>query len=330
MRRRDFIKAIASSTAAWPFAARAQQSIRRIGVIMALAANDQAGQQEADALRQGLQELGWIDGASIQMDYRWNAGEPARARVAAQQILATQPDLIVSHAPTATNAVFQLTKSIPIVFVSVPDPAAAFGLISDYAHPGSNMTGFSNYEQSMAGKWVEILKDLDPRIRRVAIIFNPETAPGGGEFFLPSYRAASAALGVEAIEASVHDDAGIEDAISALAREHGAALISMADIFTSLHRKLIIQLALNYRLPLIGAFRNFTDQGALVFYGSNTADLFRRAASYVDRILRGEKPGDLPIQTPTKFEMVINLKTAKLIGLSVSHDFLLRADDIVE
>jgi putative ABC transport system substrate-binding protein len=331
MKRREFITLIGGVAAAWPLAAHAQQPerMRRIGVMMGLREDDRQGRQQAQALREGLEELGWADGRNIRIDFHWGIGEPGRAQLVAKELVRLQPDLIVSHTVSASTAVFQITRTIPIVFVNVADPVGA-GLVSGYARPGGNVTGFTNFEPSMGGKWVEVLKDLDPRIRRVLILFNPETASEGGEYYLPSFRAAGTALGVELIEAPVHDAVEIERAIDALAREPNGGLIAMADIFTALNSELIIRSAVNYRLPLIGAFRAFPDEGGLISYGTSSIDIFYRAASYVDRILKGAKPADLPVQAPTKFELVINLKTARALGLTVSHDFLLRADDIIE
>jgi putative ABC transport system substrate-binding protein len=331
MRRREVIALVGGAAVAWPLTARAQQGQRmpHIGVMMALPEDNREGRQQADALREGLQDLGWSDGRNIRIDFHWDVGEPGRAQVIAKDILAALPDLIVSHAVLPTTAVSQLTKSMPIVFVSVPDPVA-LGLVSSLARPGGNVTGFTNFEPSISGKWVEILKDLDPLIRRVAILFNPETAAASGKYYLPSFKSAGDALGIEAIEAPVHNAAEIEQAIDALAREPNSALVAMADIFTTLNKALIIRLAANDRLPLMCPFRFFTEEGGLVSYGISLTDLFHRAATYIDRILKGAKPADLPVQAPTKFEMVINLKTAKALGLTVSHDFLLRADEVIE
>jgi putative ABC transport system substrate-binding protein len=331
MRRRDFIKGIAGSAAAWPFAVRAQQGerMRRIAAMMGFPEYNRQGRQEGDALRLGLQELGWTDGHNIRIDFHWDVGELGRAQIVGKEIVSTQPDLIVAHTTPTIMAISQLTKTIPVVFVSIPDPVI-LGLVGNYSQPGGNVTGFTNFEPSMGGKWVELLKDLDPRIRRVALLFNPDSAPAGGKVYLPSMKASSAALGIEAIEAAVRNGTEIERAIDALAREPNGGLILMPDIFINARGELIARLAIDHRLPLIGAFRSVTEDGGLISYGSDTVDLFHRAASYVDRILQGEKPAGLPIQTPTKFEIVINLKTAKALELNISHDFLLRANDVVE
>jgi putative tryptophan/tyrosine transport system substrate-binding protein len=333
MRRREFI-ALGSAAAAaliWPRAACAQEPerMRSIGVMMSEAEDDPVGRRRVDALRQGLQELGWTDGRNIRIDLHWDAVAPPGVQMIAGDIVALRPDLIVTQGSPPTAALSQLTKTIPIVFVNVTAPDAQ-GFVASYARPGGNVTGFSNFEPSMGGKLVEVLKDLDPRIRRVAMVFNPETAPGGGKFLLPSFHAAGAALGVEPIEAPLHSAAEIDHAIDALAREPDGGLVIMPDNFTAANVDLISRSALDHRLPLISAYRYYTDAGGLVSYGIDNFDPFHRAASYVDRILKGEKPADLPVQAPTKYELVVNLKTAKALGLTVSHEFLLRADDTVE
>jgi putative tryptophan/tyrosine transport system substrate-binding protein len=218
---------------------------------------------------------------------------------------------------------------LPIVFANVADPVAA-GLVASYARPGGNLTGFSNFEPTIGGKWVETLKDLDAGIRRVLILFNPDTAPAGGKLFLSSFHAAGAALQIETKEAAVHDAAGIKQAIDTLAREPNGALVAMPDAFTGANRDLIIRTAENHRLPFIAAYRTFPDAGGLASYGPDPTDAARQAVSYVDRILKGERPADLPVQAPNKYELVINLKAAKALGLSISHDFLLRADEVIE
>jgi putative ABC transport system substrate-binding protein len=330
LKRRQFIATLGGA-AAWPLAARAQQaeSTRRVGVMLAFPEDDRLGRQQADALRQGLKELGWTDGSNIRIDFHWDVGERGRARVIAKDIVAVQPDLIVSHAITATSAVSQLTKTIPIVFVNVVDPVA-LGLVPSFARPGGNITGFTNFEPSMGGKWLEILKDLDFRIRRVAILFNPTTAAAGGKPYLIPLKAAGPALGIETIEAPVHDSAGIKQAIDTMARQPNGGLVAMADVFTFSNREMIIRLAAQNHLPFMAAFRTFTDEGGLISYGIDGVDIFYRAASYVDRILKGAKPADLPVQAPTKFEMVINLKTAKTLGLTVPPTLIARADEIIE
>jgi putative ABC transport system substrate-binding protein len=331
MKRRQFITLIGGAAVAWPLALRAQQpnGMRRVGVIMNLPEADRSGRAQVDALRDGLRDLGWTEGRNIHINFHWDAAEPGRALEVARDIVATRPDLIFSNTTPATAAVVQLTKTIPIVFANVADPVA-LGFVASYTRPGGNVTGFSAFEPSMGGKWVQILHDIDPRIRRIAILFNPETAPAGGKFFLPAFKAAGTALEVETIEAKVHNASGIEQAIETLSGETGGGLAAMPDTFTGSNRDFITRLALKHRLPLIAAYRVFSDVGGLVSYGPSTTDLARRAASYVDRILKGEKAAELPIQAPTKFELVINLGTAKALGLTMPPTLLAQADEIIE
>jgi putative tryptophan/tyrosine transport system substrate-binding protein len=330
MRRREFLGLVGGAAAARPFAARAQQpdGMRHISVMMSLP-DERSSRAQADALLQGLQQLGWTDGRNISVDLHWDLAEPGRALAAARDIIAKRPDLICSLASPATVAVVQLTKTIPIVFGMVADPVS-LGLVESFTRPGGNVTGFSNFDPSIGGKWVEVLKDLNAHIRRIAILFNPDTAPAKGNFFLPSFNAAGTAFGVKTIEAPVHDSAGIKQAIDALASEPDGGLVAMADAFNTANRGLIIQLAQDHRLPLIAAYRTFPDAGGLLSYGPNPGDVTHRMASYVDRILKGEKPADLPIQAPTKFEMVINLRTAEALGLAIPLAVLARADEVIE
>jgi putative tryptophan/tyrosine transport system substrate-binding protein len=329
MRRREFITLLGGA-ASLPVVALAQQpdEMRRIGLMISVPEDDHSGRAQADALREGLRKLGWAEGRNIRIDL-YGIAEPGRALAVAKDVVAKRPELICSIATPATAAVVQVTKTIPIVFGNVADPVS-LGFVASYARPGGNVTGFSAFEPLMGGKWVEILHDLDPHIRRITMLFNPNTAPAGGEFFLPSFKAAGTALGVETIEARVDDAAGIEQAIDALSGKMGGGLVAMPDAFTGSNRNLIIRSALNHRLPLVAGYRTFSDFGGLVSYGSNANDLAHHAASYVDRILKGEKPADLPIQAPTKFEMVINLKTAKALGLTVPPALLARADEVIE
>ena len=331
MQRREFITILGGAAATWPLAAGAQQpdAMRRIGVMMNLPEADRSGRAQANALRDGLRDLGWIEGRNIRIDFHWDAAEPARALEVARDIVAARPDLICSIATPATAAVVQLTKTIPIVFANVADPVA-LGFVASYTRPGGNVTGFNSFEPSMGGKWVEILHDLDPRIRRIKILFNPDTAPAGGKFFLPPFKAAGTALGIETIAAQVRNTPEVEQAIEALAGEVGGGLAAMPDTFTGSNRDFIVRLALKHRLPLVAAYRVFSDVGGLVSYGPNTADLARRAASYVDRILKGEKAAELPIQAPTKLDLVINLGTAKALGLTVPSTLMVQADDVIE
>ena len=330
MRRREFITGLGTA-AAWPIVARAQRrpdELRHIAIMISVPEENRSGRAQADALREGLRELGWTQGRNIRIDL-YGIEEPGRALEVAKDVVAKQPELICTIAAPATAAVAQVTKTIPIVFGNVADPVS-LGFVTSYARPSGNVTGFSAFEPLIGGKWVEILHDLDPRIRRLAIMFNPDTAPAGGKFFLPSIKAAGMTIGVETIEARVNDPGGLESAIETLSGDMGGGLVAMPDAFTVSNSNLIIRSALDHRLPLIAGYRSFSDAGGLVSYGPNTGDLAHRAASYVDRILRGEKPANLPIQAPTKFEMVINLKTAKALGVTVSPALLARADEVIE
>lgn len=330
MRRREFIAGLGGA-AVWSFAAQAQQPIvlRRIAVMVSAPEADPVGRGYANALREGLRERGWIDGSNIRIDWYWDVAEAGRALTVAGVVVATQPDLIFSIATPATSAVVQATKTIPIVFANIADPVAQ-GFVASYTRPGGNVTGFNSFEPSMASKWVEIFHDINPRIRRIKILFNPDTAPAGGKFFLPSFKAAGMALGIETIEAQVHNALEVEQAIEASAGATDGGLAAMPDTFTASNRVIIIRLALKHRLPLVAAYRIFSDIGGLASYGPNASDLARRAASYVDRILKGEKPAELPIQSPMKFEMVINLGTAKVLGLTVPPTLLAQADDVID
>lgn len=329
MRRREVVTLIGAATA-WPLVARAQQpdAMRRVAVLLSVPEDDGSGRIQTDALRRGLRELGWTEGGNLGVDL-YGVPEPVRALAVANELVAKRPDLICSIATPATAAIVQATKTIPIVFANVADPVS-LGFVASYAHPGGNVTGFSAFEPLMGGKWVEILHDLDPRIRRITILFNPDTAPARGNFFLPSFKAAATSLGIETVEARVDNVTGLEKAIGGLTGGESDGLVAMPDAFTGTNRDLIIGLALKQRVPLVAGYRTFSEVGALVSYGSNSSDLAHHAASYVDRILKGEKPADLPIQAPTKFDMVINLKTAKALGLTVPPALSARADVVIE
>jgi putative ABC transport system substrate-binding protein len=328
MRRRDFITLIGSA-AAWPIAARTQEP-KRIPLIGVLSngAPDTPQSPNAVALGKGLQELGWTDGRNIRIETHSLNGEKGPEQTA-KDLVSARPDVIVCSTSPATAAVLKVTRSIPIVFVNVTEPAAQ-GFVASDARPGGNVTGFTNFEPSMGGKWLEIIKDIDPRIQRVAILFNPETAPGHGNFFRPSFQAASTALGIQPIEASLHDPAEIEPAMNALVGEVHAGLIMMPDAFTGRYRDQIVGSAIAHRIPVISAYRAYTEAGGLVSYGISVSDLFYRAASYVNRVLRGEKPAELPVQAPTNFELVINLKTAKLLLLTVPASLQQLTDAVIE
>jgi putative ABC transport system substrate-binding protein len=330
-RRREFITLLGGAAAAWPFGAWAQQPgrMRRIGVFVNLVEGDREGKRSVEAFQHDLRKLGWIEGRNIDVDYRWSPGaDTRRIRATAADLVASSPDLILASATEGLAAFGDATSSIPIVFVSVSDPVGQ-GFVSNLARPGGNITGFTAFEFSMGGKWIGILKEIAPDLAHVAVIFNPKTAPYFA-LFLRSIETAALSVGVRWVAAPVNDAADIEQAIAALAREPNGGLICPSDSFTSVHRNTIIPLAARHRLPAIYAWREFAPDGGLVTYGIDRVDLYRRAASYVDRILKGTKPGDLPVQEPTKFELVINLRTARALGLTVPDKLLVAADEIIE
>jgi len=330
MRRREFIAGL-GSTAAWPVVARAQQPqrVRRIGVLSPYDENDPGAKAEVSAFTQGLAGLGWTDGHNLRIDIRWPAGNVDRMRMSAKELVNLQPDAILADTTPATAALQRETRTIPIVFVIVSDPVGA-GFVASLARPGGNITGFINAEAEMGGKWLELLTEIAPGLKRVAIIFNPDTAPGGGSYFLGSFEAAARSLSVEPIAARVHNDAEIEAAITSLGREPRGGLIVMPDAFVFAHRAQIIERAARSNVAAVYWSPDFARDGGLLTYGADPLDLIRRAAPYVDRILRGAKPSELPVQLPTKFEMAINLKTAKALGLGVPQSILLRADEVIE
>ena len=330
MRRRQFITALGGAVA-WPLAARAQQGerMRRIGVLMGIAESDPAGTSLMTAFMQGLGELGWRDGKNVRIDYRWGAGDAERIQYFARELVALQPDLMVGHTTPVVAALKRETKAIPIVFTQVSDPVGS-GFVAGLTEPGGNVTGFTNLESSMSSKLVELLKQAAPAVTRVALMFNPKTAPDGGTYFLRPVEAAAPALKLTIVPAPIHDTAEIDRAITALAHEPGAGLVVMPDVFVLAHREQILALAERHRLPAAYAYRLFAASGGLMSYGTDLADLFRRAAPYVDRILKGAKPAELPVQQPTKFELVINLKTARALGLDVPLALLATADEVIE
>jgi ABC-type uncharacterized transport system substrate-binding protein len=329
VRRRQFITLLGGA-AAWPLVARAQQSdrVRRIGVLMAGRESDQQSGSRITAFQQGLEKLGWAVGRNLAIDYRWSASDFERARAAATELLSLAPDLIVANALSAARAAQQATRTVPIVFTGVSEPVAQ-GLVASLARPGGNTTGFTNLEPSVGGKWVELLKEVAPRVARVSVMFNPTSASIAAQF-VHSIEAAGAKLDLKTVEARVHELAEIEAVMTRLGREPGNGLIFPLDTFTALHHKLIVELAARHRLPAIYPFGYYAAAGGLVSYGADVTDQFRRSAAYVDRILRGEAPGDLPVQQPTKFEFVINLKTAKALGLDVPPTLVAIADEVIE
>src|SRR5262245_28488632 len=330
MTRRDFIALMGGAALVWPFAARAQQPerMRRIGVLMAVPENDQEYQAFLAAFREGLQKLGWAEGRNIRIDTRWAALDAEAMQRFAKELVALQPDLIVSQSTPTTASLLQQTRTIPIIFALVIDPIGS-GFVASLPRPGGNVTGFIAMEGSLAGKWLELLKEIAPRVTRVAFLFNPATAPYA-EYFLNPFKAAAASFAVEGIATPVRDSSELESVVAAQAREPNGGLIVMPESFLNTHRVEITSLAARYRLPAVYPFRFFTEVGGLLSYGNDFIDKYRRAATSGDRILKGEKPADLPVQAPTKYELVINLKTAKALGLEIPPTLLARADEVIE
>jgi putative ABC transport system substrate-binding protein len=328
--RRKFLATLGGAAVTWPLAARAQQGerMRRVAVLMAFAEDDQETKARLAAFRQALQTLGWIEGRNIHIDYRFAGGDPARVQAYVAELVNAAPDLIVGHSTPVAAALKQATSTIPIVFAAVNDPLGQ-GFVASLAHPGGNITGFAFIEFTVVGKWLELLKEIAPGLRRVALIFNPQTAPHF-PVYLRKLGAAPARLAAELTAAPVRDEAEIEAAIAALAREPGGGLIAAGDVFTNAHRALIMALAERHRLPVVYSLRQTVAEGGLMSYGPDGVDVVRRSASYVDRILKGAAPAELPVQQPTKYELVINLKTAKALGLDVSLQFQQRADEVIE
>jgi len=328
MRRRQFITLLGGA-AAWPLAARAQQGerMRRIGVLMPYAADDQEGHARVAALQQGLAESGWTDGRNVLIDTRWAAGDPARYRQYAAELVALAPDVIVAVTSQVVAALQRETRTVPIVFVGVIDPVGA-GLIASLAHPGGNTTGFSVFEYGLSPKWLALLKEIAPRVTRAAVFRDPTSASLIG--LLGGIRSVAASLRVELSLIDVHDSGEIERAVAAFAREPNGGQIVFSSSLTLLHRELIIGLAARHQLPTVYNDRAFVTVGGLISYGPNRVEQYRPAAGYVNRILKGEKPADLPVQAPTKYELVINMKTAKALGLEVPATLLARADEVIE
>jgi ABC-type uncharacterized transport system substrate-binding protein len=329
MRRRDFITLL-SCAAAWPFTAHAQQPgrMRRIGVLMGYAERNLEAQAWVKVFVQGFEELGWIVGRNVSIDYRFGAGDADRMRAYAKELVGLAPAVILAESSPATAALKQATRTIPIVFVNVFAPVGQ-RFVSNLAHPGGNITGFSSIEPEMGGKWFGLLKEVAPHLARVAVIYNLKTGPFS-PLFLDAIEKAAPSLPVKLITIPIHDTADIERSISAFAHDLNGGLIVLPSTFLVAHRKLIFEQAAQHRLPAIYGFRFFAVDGGLMSYGVDVPDLFRRSASYVDRILKGEKPGDLPVQAPVKYQLVINLKTAKALGLNVPPTLLTRADEVIE
>jgi putative ABC transport system substrate-binding protein len=330
LKRREFITLLGGAAAGWPVAARAQQSagLRRVGMLINLSETDLEAHRLVAAFREGLAQLGWVDGRNLRIDYRWAAGDVGRIKAFARELVELSPDIIVGYGTPTVVALQQETRSIHIVFLSVTDPVGQ-GLVASLARPGSNVTGFAVFEASLGTKWVEALKQISPNLRRVTTIFNPKTAPYHS-LYLRTIEKAASSFAVEPIAVEVNDDGEIERAISTLAREPDGGLIVMPDTFNMVHRRTIIALADRYRQPAIYYFPFFATDGGLISYGPDEIDMFRRAAGYVDRILKGDKASGLPVQQPTNFRLVINLKTAKALGVEIPTSLLARADEVIE
>ena len=330
MQRREFI-ALLGGVVACPIAARAQQSnrVKRIGVLMPFAETDAVIKRHVTTFVRELQELGWTEGRNLKIEYRWAAGDAARMQAFAKELVSLQPDVILCRSTPVTAALLKQTRSIPIVFTVVSDPVGEH-FVESIARPGGNATGFTNVESSLTGKWMELLKEVAPSIKRVAFLFDPKLAPGGGLYYTHLIEATAPSFAVVPAARPVHDAAEIERAIDEFVREPNGGLLVLPDATTNSYRKLIIKLADRHRVPAIYEFGDIAADGGLIAYGVDVADLFRRAAGYVDRILKGAKPAELPVQLPTKYELVINLKTAKALGLTVPPTLLTSADKVIE
>jgi putative tryptophan/tyrosine transport system substrate-binding protein len=328
LKRREFITLLGGAALAQPLAARAQQPMRRIGVLMGITESDPEGRARIAAFRQGLAELGWTDGRNLRVEYRWANGDIDRIRAYAAELVALAPDVLVGTGTPVLAALREATRSIPILFVMVNDPVRQ-GFIRNLARPGGNITGFTFLEYSMVGKSLELLKQLAPAVARVAVMFNPETTPLYVPF-LRSLESVPIPISVAVEAAPVHAPADIEATVVRLAAEPGGGLFLPPDTFTVVHRELIMTSVAQRRLPAIFSYRQFVREGALLAYGPDTLDIFRRSASYVDRILKGAKPGDLPAQAPTKFELAVNVNTARALGLEVPPTLLALADEVIE
>src|ERR1700730_1680317 len=329
LRRRELITLLGGAMAAWPIVAHAQQPrrMRRIGILTPFPADDAEGQARLTAFTQALQQSGWTVGQNIRIDYRWGPGNPATMRKHATELVALEPDVLLALTTAAVGPLLEASRTVPIVFVTVADPVGA-GFVETLARPGGNATGFTPYEYSISGKWLELLKEIIPRVTRAAVLRDTSIAVGLAQF--GAIQAVAPSLGVELRPVGVHDAAEIERALAAFAQGSNGGMIVIGSPSAAIHRSLITALAAKYRLPAVYNTRLFTDAGGLISYGPDFLEQHRRAADYVDRILKGEKPADLPVQAPTKYELVINLKTAKALGLEIPSSVLARADDEIE
>lgn len=331
MRRRDFVTLIGGAATAWPLAARAQQAggMRHVGVLLAFDESDPRPQRWLTSFTKGLSELGWTTGRNLQTDIRWAGNDVDLMRKFAKELVALKPNVILAFGTPVTAALQRETRTIPIVFAIVSDPVGE-GFVASLAHPGGNITGFHNSEASIGGKWFELLAQAAPGLKRVAMIYNPDTAPGHGKYYMPDFDAAARSSQVTPIPVAVHSVADLEAAIVDLGSQPGGGFVAMADFFLLNNREPMIAAAAENRVPAIYPWREVTAAGGLLSYGPDLEDIVRRAAPYVDRILHGENPADLPVQVPTKFQLVVNLKAAKALGLTISRDFLLVADEVIE
>jgi putative ABC transport system substrate-binding protein len=318
-----------AAAAASAFVRAQRDRVRTVGILMGYGENDPDTQVRIAAFKEAFDQLGWKDGHNVKLIYRFGVGEIDRVRGFAKELVELKPDLIVCETTPTLTAVADQTSTIPVVFISVTDPVSG-GFVADLAHPGGNITGFTNFEATMGGKWIELLEKIAPLTTRFGVIFNPETAPGGGGFLLSSLAASAPALQAKVLALPVHNDEEITHAIGGLGGEPGGGLIVMSDVFAAVHRPAIIAQATGARVPTIFPWRFGAADGGLMSYGVDVTDLHRRAAAYVDRILKGARPAELPVQPPTKFELVINLKTAKTIGIEVSPTLLATADEVIE
>jgi ABC-type uncharacterized transport system substrate-binding protein len=323
--RRNFITLLGGALA-WPLATRAEERMRRIAMLVGATESDPEAPLSLEGFRQTLNQLGWKEGISVSIDTRWGGGDPDRIRAYAKELIDIAPDVAVADSTPAALALQRESRTTPIIFIQAGNPVGS-GLVANLARPGGNLTGFTNYVPSMGGKWLELLKEVAPRLARVAALFNPKTHTGQ---YWNVLETATQTLGVTFGKAAVEDDSGIARAVEAMAGEPAGGLIVMPDSFTMSHRETIVALAARHRVPTVYPFRVFAAQGGLMSYGMNRVGVYRDAASYVDRVLRGEKPGGLPVQAPTTFELVINLKTAKALGLDVPWFLQQRADEVIE
>jgi putative ABC transport system substrate-binding protein len=329
VRRREFITLLGGAAAAWPIMARAQQAgqIRRVGAVLALSEGDAEIQARIAAFRKELERLGWHEGRNIHVEYRWAAADPNLKRTYVAELVAQKPDLIFAAPTSMAVAVHKETRSIPIVFAQVADPVAE-GLVNSIAHPGGNTTGFSHFEFAIGAKWLEVLKEIAPNVTRVAVMYDPANSASTG--YLPLMETAAQALAMQIIPSPARDDAEIERAMNALANEPNGGVILIPSPLMGASHRLIISLANRHRLPSIFSFRYYPADGGLASYGVDLVDLYRQAAGYIDRVLRGERPADLPVQGPTKYELVINSRTAAALGLTVPTTLVARADEVIE